>query len=525
MPHGNPGSPRFPRSLWLVALLSLPAIAAAPSPGYILTDLGLLAGSSECSATGLNNRGQVVGTCVGTALPGRFSRTEAFLYGDGAMTGLGTLPGNDSSSARAINDSGWIIGSSFNAPSTATGQIATIQGFLYRDDILSGLPGNGSIPTAINAWGQIVGYTAAVGQTPRGFVYADGTATPLDLFPTAIDIGGRIVGDGLGAAGARWVSGGTTIPLDIPAGAFAQAPSALNDQGEMVGTTTLSYGPPIGNSPYGGFGQDSAYRYTQGTVTYLGFLPGYNQTTPRAINNRGLIVGDASYQGAPPPECRGGVTGDLVAYMAKCRPLLSKPNRAFLYAERRMADLNTLLSPAQAAQYRLTAASAINDAGQIAATASVNGLSRAVLLTPAGLQAKAQSAAQPLVTFQASLLADAGDGALRASFEPGPVAGRNGQVFVVALLPTAQGGGVYFIDGDGAWHAFSRCEAAPAYSAPGPLAELAAITLLNEANMARLGQSGITLYLGYGLAGIADPTGSACRDMLKFGNYLPLATL
>lgn len=518
------------RVLLFAALLALPAITAAQSRGYILTDLGMLSDSTDCSASGLNNKGQVVGYCVSNKeLPGKFSSSEAFVYADGAMTGLGKLPGNDSSHARAINDNGWIIGSSFNAPETATGKMEPAQGFLYRDKNLSalkGLPGDGSILTGINAKGQIVGIGTSASRSSAGFLYDDGNVATLDIFPTAINNRGQIIGQGIGLTSTLLYDGATTMPLDIQAGTFAQVPSAFNDQGQMVGVATLSYGPPLGNSPYGNLAQDNAYLYAQGKVTYLGFLPGYNQTIPRAVNSQGLIVGVATYLGAYPPDCSGGLLKNLLD-MSKCRPTINKPPRPFLYADQRMSDLNALLSPAQAAQYRLTDASAINDAGQIAATATVNGQSRAVLLTPVSgsQQDPTQSQDPNLITFQANLFAGDGDGALRAGFEPGPVAGKTGQVFVVALVPTAQGGGAFFMDSQGGWHLFNGCANAPAYTATGPLAELADITLLGKTSMARLGHSDITLYLGYGLAGVADPAGSACGDMLNFKNYLPLATL
>lgn len=530
MPTGKPLSRHSSRILLLAALLTLPTLAVAQS-GYILTDLGMLSDSTDCSASGLNNKGQVVGSCVSNKeVPGKFSSTEAFVYADGAMTGLGKLPGFDSSEARAINDNGWIVGSSFNAPSSTTGRMDPAQGFLYRDKTLSalkGLPGDGNIPTGINAGGRIVGFSSSAGGRPAGFLYGDGSVVPLDIFPNAINNSGQVIGQGIGQAGSQLYADGAATPLDIPAGTFAQAPVAFNDQGQMVGVTTISYGPAIGGSPYGALGQDSAYLYAQGTVTYLGFLPGYNRSDPRAINNQGQIVGVATYFGAAPPDCNGGLITNLLAYMEHCRPTTSKTSRPFLYADQRMTDLNTLLFPEQAARYVLTDAGAINDAGQIAATASVNGQSRAVLLTPVSgaPQNQAQSQSRELVTFQGSLLAGGSADTLNAGFEPGPVAGQNGQVFVVALVPTIRGGGIFFMDSQGGWQLFGDCANAPAYTAPGPLTALADIALLGKAGLAQVGHSDITLYLGYGLASAADPAGSACRDMLKFKNYLPLSTL
>lgn len=55
-------------------------------------------------------------------------------------------------------------------------------------------------------------------------------------------------------------------------------------------------------------------------------------------------------------------------------------NRAFLYTNGTMIDLNTLIDPASG--WVLNSANAINDFGQIAGTGTFNGQQRAFLLTP-----------------------------------------------------------------------------------------------------------------------------------------------
>jgi probable HAF family extracellular repeat protein len=88
-----------------------PATGQPASPGqqYSITDLGTLPSGNESGATGINNRGQVVGYS-GTA-----SGSHAFLWQDGKMTDLGTLPGGDFSMANDINDRGQVVGSSNTA--------------------------------------------------------------------------------------------------------------------------------------------------------------------------------------------------------------------------------------------------------------------------------------------------------------------------------------------------------------------------------------------------------------------------
>ena len=72
-------------------------------------DLGTLPGGDESWATGINDRGDVVGTSFLAGTP--WTHPRAFLCRRGKMRDLGTL-GGDSSYASAINDSGQIAGSS-----------------------------------------------------------------------------------------------------------------------------------------------------------------------------------------------------------------------------------------------------------------------------------------------------------------------------------------------------------------------------------------------------------------------------
>jgi probable HAF family extracellular repeat protein len=69
-------------------------------------DLGTLGGNSS-SASGINDRGQIVG--FSTTASGDF---HAFLYENGVMTDLGTLPGSNFSVANGINNRGDVVGAS-----------------------------------------------------------------------------------------------------------------------------------------------------------------------------------------------------------------------------------------------------------------------------------------------------------------------------------------------------------------------------------------------------------------------------
>jgi probable HAF family extracellular repeat protein len=80
-----------------------------------MTDLGTLGGAFvESYANGINDRGQIVGTCVTNS-----GLYHGFIYSNGTMTDLNTLIDPSSgwtlSGGTAINNSGWIIGNEYNA--------------------------------------------------------------------------------------------------------------------------------------------------------------------------------------------------------------------------------------------------------------------------------------------------------------------------------------------------------------------------------------------------------------------------
>ena len=117
---------------------------------WVITDLGTL-GSKWSWAVAINGRGQVIG-----GSDTRSGRTHAFLWRSGTMRDLGTLGGKESE-AVAINDRGQIIGSS---------QIKDMDGdpishaFLWEKGTmrdLGTLGGKESEAVAINDRGQIIG--------------------------------------------------------------------------------------------------------------------------------------------------------------------------------------------------------------------------------------------------------------------------------------------------------------------------------------------------------------------------------
>jgi probable HAF family extracellular repeat protein len=86
----------------------------------MMTDLGTLPGGNFSSATGINDRGQVVG--YASVASGAF---HAFLFEDGVMTDLGALPGNTFTVAFAINNRGQMVGDLVTASGASNAALCT----------------------------------------------------------------------------------------------------------------------------------------------------------------------------------------------------------------------------------------------------------------------------------------------------------------------------------------------------------------------------------------------------------------
>ncbi|MFA7239614.1 MAG: hypothetical protein WC091_05825 [Sulfuricellaceae bacterium] len=103
------------------------------------------------------------------------------------------------------------------------------------------------------------------------------------------------------------------------------------------------------------------------------------------------------------------------------------------------------------------------------------------------------------------------------SFVPaGNDQGKQGSVFVAALLPSTLGGGVYFMSSTSAWTLYTSCATAPAYST-GNLTAASGIKIADAMDVS--GLVGTQIYVGHGLGGALSPAGTACTNMLNNGSY------
>lgn len=348
---------------------------------YSVTDLGTL-GGQQAEATGMNNRGQVVGWSVDAD-----GRPQAFVWQNGRMTGLGFLPGGTSSVARAINNGGDITGyahiaanqwraflytgnqminigtwGNVNSQGTAINDLGAITGtapptnnppynssFFWQTNqytqIPAYAPGNSCDGFGINNLGQVCGITFVYSPNPRwwAYIWHDDNTNGLH------DIGEMKL---LGTFGTKDTVGEMSVA------------NAINDHGLVVGWTVIShvYYPRQAFlvTPSNGVWKLPSYSNIDPTnllMRSLGTLGGpTNNSAAYALNNHGWIVG----------------TSDTPA----------GTNQAFLWRDETMLNLNSLIPPDTG--WVLTHATAINDAAEIAGNGLFNGHPRAFLLRREG---------------------------------------------------------------------------------------------------------------------------------------------
>lgn len=311
-------------------------------PEYRVT----VVGPANSYATDINKDGVVTGDLhiSDTSRRGFLNRGAGVVY-------LGTL-GGTSSSAVAINDKGQVLGQW----TTSAGQT---RGFIYyagtRRDI-GVIPGRSTIYTDINNAGFITAYGSVPDSFdgPRSFLRAPaGTFTDIGHLPYDDPI------TNANAINNRNTITGASGPLTFPdqpyraftwsrgvmrdLGDFGSAPNygeAINDCGQITGTMSV----------LGFFRDRVAFLYSHGRLTDIDGRP---TTVERYSAGTGI-------------NCHAHIVGT------------SDHLSGFIYRGRRMQSLNALIDPAQ--RWDIHSPEAINDVGQIAASATRNGVQYAVRL-------------------------------------------------------------------------------------------------------------------------------------------------
>jgi probable HAF family extracellular repeat protein len=256
---------------------------------------------------------------------------------------LGTL-GVDSQ-ALAINDSGVVVGSSRLRRERLPAHAFLWQNGRMRDlgtlgrDLGSDLP-NVSSAVAINDRGQVLGNSSVDQNSPvsHAFVWQAGRMTAVttvlgpDSYGQALNERGQVVGwsgDDFGYGRGRailWEQGRLRSLGALPGREHSWAYD-VNERGVVVGE---SYS--VDERLEGEAVKARAFLWRAGKLTDLGTLPGRPQSTARAINERGQVIGNAFTSGGA--------------------------SRAFLWQSGRRTDLG-------AAGERESVAVAINDRGQV----------------------------------------------------------------------------------------------------------------------------------------------------------------
>lgn len=347
---------------------------------YQIVDLGTL-GGTQSFALDVNNNRQVTGNSLVTSEPGSTgSLLRAYLWTSGSMTNLGPLPGagtNRFARGYAVNDAGTVVGEFNNDSSRA---------FVYTGGVMNGLTrlagdNDNGVAHDINNSNVIVGISSngtasrPTMWTSNGMAYvpADlgsiaGTATSTGR-AWAINDAGVAVGlsqnAGATSQATRW-SGGTVTNLgSLGDGTrFGQA-YGLNDNGLIVGASQngVTVGILTGTSSTTPITR--AFRWQNGTMTELPpfnlyVSPGNTGPTTnyhseaKDVNDAGLIVGNSQRIASSPAVATAWINGFPV-------------------------DLNTVI-PAGSG-WTLLSAEGINDQGDIVGFGTLNGASRAFMLT------------------------------------------------------------------------------------------------------------------------------------------------
>jgi probable HAF family extracellular repeat protein len=346
-----------------------------------LTDLGALAEGWSSAATWINNTGEVVGISQNgiTDLAIGFPEERAVLWRDSQMVDLGTLGGNQSI-ALSINNHGQIAGLALNS---------TPDPFSIYDYLFYGSP-NGTQTRAV-LWDR------------NGNMQDLGTLGGPDSYAVFINDHGQVAGwsytnSTLNASSGLptfhpflWEKGKGMRDLGTLGGTIAQAVNALNEHGQVAGSTTMP-----GDQTHHPFLWDGKRLIDLGTF-------GGDNGEAAWLNEAGDVVGLAQ----KPISCSNGNGGDaflwskgvlhdlgtsagfqnseadfinakrqVVGYSFSCDFTITPD--AFLWENDSIVDLNTLIP--SSSKFYLWAAEFISDRGEIAALGLESGGDSHVLL-------------------------------------------------------------------------------------------------------------------------------------------------
>ncbi|MGI4791115.1 MAG: hypothetical protein ACRYFS_19990 [Janthinobacterium lividum] len=313
---------------------------------------GLQIAGVEAGINGINDTGEYVGFVL------RSAGDQAFHHvGNGSYLSsdyMGTLGGGTTSEAKAINASGQIVGYSYLSNNTTYHAFHhTGSGTLVATDDLGTLGGTSSVAYGINTAGQVVGSAQASDGTYHAFLWtpngSSGTMVDLNTLVPAcfqmvlnsangINDQGQIVCTGEEDSNPNY-SGTPHAILLTPLSLLT-----IKDLGTLGGNTSAAYGVNIQAQVVGQAdtttGAHHAFLWNGAHgIQDLGVLPGGSESTASGINSTGQVSG-SSYTPIQGPH-----------------GFLWKPGGT----SGTMTDLGTLGTGGNAGDYSM--ANGINDAG------------------------------------------------------------------------------------------------------------------------------------------------------------------
>ncbi|MBZ5688976.1 MAG: hypothetical protein LAP86_28550 [Acidobacteriia bacterium] len=254
---------------------------------YQLIDLGTLGGTNSTMAGGraLNNHGTVVG-CADTSTPDpNYPNFNIYLspfgadplvfhtfeFKDGSVADKGALPGADNSCESFLTDRGLIVGGSENGlidPLTGWPAMEAVAWHNGQVTSLGTFGGNESFAIGANNRGQVVGAAANTVPDPFSVFFGWGTQTRAFVWTQSHGL------QDLGTLG-----GPDALAINI------------NDRGQIFGASYTSDLP----NPLTGIPPFDAFLYENGKMTDIPNGFGGTQVDPFGANNRGQLIGAASF--------------------------------------------------------------------------------------------------------------------------------------------------------------------------------------------------------------------------------------
>jgi len=295
-------------------------------------------------------------------------------------------PENYPGTATAISATGAVVGN-YTMPDGST------RAFLWQDgqSTTLAMPGDAlqAWATAIGGNGQAGGYTDSL-QAPQGLIW-DSSGNPVKTagaYVMGLNTSGDAAGMAIGQDGAGYAfvtRNGVLTSLGQPAGGGWSSANSINASGAAAGTAmnadggfqAFTVGPDGTVTLLTGLGGANSYGMSIGGG---GAVAGHTQLSTGAMQaviwNGTVATSLGSLGGANSYGYGINSSGQAVGYSDTA----GAATAAFLFDNGALYNLNALLAPGSG--WELTAAYAVNDAGQIVGRGLFQGVERAFLLTP-----------------------------------------------------------------------------------------------------------------------------------------------